>query len=74
MTTKKILKNIFKKLESCTQGELKEYATSLYMQKQEFDKRTWGFIQKAIDIQEEYFKHNSFSPVVVPSELKEGEV
>jgi hypothetical protein len=73
MNTKEILENIFKKLETCTQSELKEYATNLYMQKQEFDTKAWSFIERAIDVQEEYFR-NLENPLAIRGEIKESEI
>jgi len=71
---KKKVQSIIIKISTCTKTELREYATKLYMSKQDFDKKAWNFIERAIDIQEQNLNEYIISPLAIDGELKEGEI
>lgn len=71
---KKKVQSIIIKISTCTKTELREYATKLYMSKQDFDKKAWSFIERAIDIQERNLNEHIISPLAIGGELKEGEI
>ena len=71
---KKKVQSIIIKIYTCTKTELREYATKLYMSKQDFDKKAWNFIERAIDIQERNLNEYIISPLAIGGELKEGEI
>jgi len=74
MTIKKRVQNIIIKISTCNKIELREYATKLYMAKQDFDKKAWSFIERAIDIQERNLNEHIISPLAIGGELKDGEI
>lgn len=44
------------------------------MSKQDFDTKTWSFIERAIDMQERNLNEHIISPLAISGELKEGEI
>jgi len=74
MTIKERIQKIIIKIFTCNRTELREYATRLYMSKQDFDTKAWSFIERAIDIQERNLNEHIISPLAIGGELKEGEI
>ena len=74
MTIRKKIESIIRNIAKCDKNELRDYATRLYMSKQDFDKKAWSFIERAIDIQEQNLNEQTISPLAVCSELKEDEL
>jgi len=74
MTIKERIRKITIRISTCNRTELRDYATRLYMSKQDFDTKTWSFIERAIDMQERNLNEHIISPLAISGELKEGEI
>ena len=74
MTIKERLQIIITKIATCNRTELRDYATRLYMSKQDFDTKAWSFIERAIDMQERNLNEHIISPLAIGGEIKEGEI
>jgi len=73
--TKQKLKEIITKISSMDKQELIAYSQEVYMSKPDIAEKAFGFIERGLDIRMMQLQEvTELSPMVVLSELKEGEV
>ena len=63
------------KIDSMRKDELLKYAQEIYLSKDDIDKKSFSFIQRALDIKLMNLREETtLSPMAVISELRPGEV
>ena len=73
--TKKQLGSIINDISKMDKQELHSYAQKVYLSKEDINPKAFKFIQRAIDIQLIVLRdETTLSPMVVMSEIKEGDM
>ena len=68
------LKQIMINISKMERQELMNYSKKAYLAKSDIDKKAFNFIERALDIQMiELSDSTTSSPIIVRSELREGE-